>query len=943
MGSVTRRARSVRLDAIASHGVVALIAVACFAMFSVPTALADTPAPLAWGNTGLNLEQPPAAFGGKASCPSPDLCMAPQSTGIAVSTDPSRGWRVTSGVDTTGSISLTAMSCPSAMLCVAVDLNGNVLTSSDPTGPASTWHAKLGVFPSGLGIAGIDCPSTTLCVGITQDGWIVSSADPADGATATWGKVATNETLYGVSCGSTSMCVAVGQSVGTPNDGVIYASASPTSTILTDWKLTSTSAPVNGVSCPSAALCVAYENGGSTSASVTTSTGPTAATPVWTAPATIDASHAVTSLSCGSITLCVALDNGGNAVTSANPTGSGAAWTSRPLAPFGGTGSSMSCTASGFCVAELPAAPLGQIWTTFDPTQGWTQANTSIPLYASSCPSTTLCVAVDDVGNILTTANASANPPSWTVTPAAVTTLLSVSCPTVALCVATDGSGDVVTSTSPTGGAGAWSTLNVEGTEPILAVSCPTTTFCVAVNDIGDVLTSTNPAAGPWTVTDIDGSASLNAVTCPTTNFCAAVDDAGNVLTSTNPAGGAGAWTSRAIDGSNRLLAISCVTTVLCVAGDDAGNALTSTAPASATPGWSAALIDNAPINAVSCPSTVMCAAVDSAGYELNAINPAGGAGEWTYTLISSSASVWGISCPSTAGCLAVDGAGHAPWGAPTPSNLTPPTIAGTAVQGGTLTEGRGRWTDSPTSYQVQWERCDAADAHCTDIANATAQQYVPAAADLGSTIRVLELASNANGDGAVGESAQTAVVAAAPNPVAPGNNPVVPGNTAAPRVSGTAEVGVKLTCSQGNWSGSAPLTYSYQWLRNGTAIPGAVNPTYTTTTDDASRQISCTVKAANSAGAATAASAAVKIAPLPPCYDLAGTALAKCRALQRERTAVAKCSTISTKTVNGHKRRAQCIAKAKRTYKQAVARIGCNRIKNAHKRAVCLTAARKL
>jgi hypothetical protein len=46
---------------------------------------------------------------------------------------------------------------------------------------------------------------------------------------------------------------------------------------------------------------------------------------------------------------------------------------------------------------------------------------------------------------------------------------------------------------------------------------------------------------------------------------------------------------------------------------------------------------------------------------------------------------------------------------------------------------------------------------------------------------------------------------------------------------------------------------------------------------------------------------------------------------------------------VNGHKRRAQCIAKAKRTYKRAVARIGCNRIKNAHKRAVCMTAARKL
>jgi surface antigen len=45
--------------------------------------------------------------------------------------------------------------------------------------------------------------------------------------------------------------------------------------------------------------------------------------------------------------------------------------------------------------------------------------------------------------------------------------------------------------------------------------------------------------------------------------------------------------------------------------------------------------------------------------------------------------------------------------------------------------------------------------------------------------------------------------------------------NTASPTITGTPQVGVKLVTTRGEWS-AKHLTFSYQWLANGVAIPGA-------------------------------------------------------------------------------------------------------------------------
>src|SRR5205814_1772848 len=139
------------------------------------------------------------------------------------------------------------------------------------------------------------------------------------------------------------------------------------------------------------------------------------------------------------------------------------------------------------------------------------------------------------------------------------------------------------------------------------------------------------------------------------------------------------------------------------------------------------------------------------------------------------------------------------------PSNAAPPSIQGTAQEGQALTALPGKWNGSPPiTLTYQWRRCDTSGADCADITGATATTYVLGAADVGSTIRVRVTGTNTDGS-AFADSAQTAVVAAPPTP---------PANTALPTISGTAQSGQTLTAANGTWTGTQPITYTYQWRR---------------------------------------------------------------------------------------------------------------------------------
>jgi hypothetical protein len=92
-----------------------------------------------------------------------------------------------------------------------------------------------------------------------------------------------------------------------------------------------------------------------------------------------------------------------------------------------------------------------------------------------------------------------------------------------------------------------------------------------------------------------------------------------------------------------------------------------------------------------------------------------------------------------------------------------PPGISGTAVEGQNLGLTHGGWANSPTSYADQWERCNSAGESCAAIAGATGPTYALTSADVGSTIRVQESASNSEGSSSLVMSSATAIVQAAP------------------------------------------------------------------------------------------------------------------------------------------------------------------------------------
>jgi hypothetical protein len=93
------------------------------------------------------------------------------------------------------------------------------------------------------------------------------------------------------------------------------------------------------------------------------------------------------------------------------------------------------------------------------------------------------------------------------------------------------------------------------------------------------------------------------------------------------------------------------------------------------------------------------------------------------------------------------------------PEEPQSPAVSGSAVEGQTLSETHGAWTNSPTGYSYQWQRCDSAGNDCQPIAGATAQSYSLIVADVGSTIRVQETASNSEGSSSPATSAATGVV----------------------------------------------------------------------------------------------------------------------------------------------------------------------------------------
>ena len=317
------------------------------------------------------LEAPgPSGLNDVACAPMGASCTAVAFDGLLFSsTDPTGGagaWTATSELGA----AVSAVSCPSAGLCVAVgsstldaDTRGEVYTSRDPA--SGTW---TGALLRDVGdLLDLTCPSSTLCIASPDDaptiavltdptagpaawtpihigayglyapmcwsnaqcsvtdgsGKVFTSSNPAGGASA-WTVNASTPAFKAGSCPTPTLCVALADNNLSPNDGPesILTTTNPESG---HWKQTPVPDNLAKVSCPSTSLCVAVGDNGA----LYTSTNPTAG--AW-AKATIDNGLAFTSIACPSITLCVAVDGGGNVITSTDPTGGPSAWVPAQLA-----------------------------------------------------------------------------------------------------------------------------------------------------------------------------------------------------------------------------------------------------------------------------------------------------------------------------------------------------------------------------------------------------------------------------------------------------------------------------------------------------------------------------------------------------------------------------------------------------------------------------------
>ncbi len=287
----------------------------------------------------------------------------------------------------------------------------------------------------------------------------------------------------------------------------------------------------------------------------------------------------------------------------------------------------------------------GNVWATQHPSRpaaGWRRetidSGSGDAITGISCPSTTFCVAVDAGGRVMHSTDPLAGSTSWSK-PARIDTstqpgggyagLAAISCPTTKLCIAVDNSanGQVAYSTDPAGPASAWSVASVGSNVSLSSVACASTTLCVIGGSERYYSVDPTGGASAWKPAGtLSGNvAVIAALTCNTAKLCIGVGygDAGTGLASgsSTPSTGASAWTGSQIGtdppavGAQLVDGIACPERNFCVAVDGASNAYTSTTPVRGN--WSAARrlkkASQATLSQIACNSTV-CVEVDNRG-----------------------------------------------------------------------------------------------------------------------------------------------------------------------------------------------------------------------------------------------------------------------------------------------------------------------------------------
>jgi hypothetical protein len=329
---------------------------------------------------------------------------------------------------------------------------------------------------------------------------------------------------------------------------------------------------------------------------------------------------------------------------------------------------------------------------------------------ALACPSTSLCVAADDTGSILTNTDPFGDA-TWQLnrvddagglSGAQEDSINALVCPSVHLCLGVDGyGGGLLSTTHPTSGTAAWHRVQLPDHEQFSAAACPSASLCFAADFAGGIWVSTHPTgpAKDWrrTMLPVTGS-ELSSLACPSATLCLAAGREGYVFVSTDPARG-GATFRRVLADPDpgakfapNLDDVACSSSHWCVAVDSGGGVVTTSDPAGPGSGWTRTELDpgssagfSAGLAAVTCRTSGLCVTVDPTGNVWASDAAAATFSQVATAPADGSGGYGSIQCPSSSECLAVAAGGDelrtsAPTSAGSWSALAIPADAGDAL-----------------------------------------------------------------------------------------------------------------------------------------------------------------------------------------------------------------------------------------------------------------------
>lgn len=154
------------------------------------------------------------------------------------------------------------------------------------------------------------------------------------------------------------------------------------------------------------------------------------------------------------------------------------------------------------------------------------------------------------------------------------------------------------------------------------------------------------------------------------------------------------------------------------------------------------------------------------------------------------------------------------------PPTISWPTMPTAPAVGAYLTGRNGTWANAPSTFTYQWLRSGE------PIVGAVGTTYLLTTADADKLVSFRVTATRTGYNSGVAESEPVIVATlAATTPVQVGT-------------PGGSGVGATLTSSPPVWN-QPDVTTTYQWLRDGSPIPGATTPTYVLTVADFNRTVS--------------------------------------------------------------------------------------------------------